>query len=177
MNRFYYMSDNTENKDFNKLLKAIRCAANIGLWGSLLLLALTIAEHYLDRYVWLRTIVMDEYSRHKLLIIGLIMVVADVAAVLLTIRKDVPRLRQLENIELKLKRYKSLVQMIYLGTLFIVLSVCVIIVVTHENTLIMVLLLLFVTLMLNFPNMYKMKTDLGLNDDEMKSLFGDKYIK
>ena len=67
--------------------------------------------------------------------------------------------------------------MIYLGTLFIVLSVCVIIVVTHENTLIMVLLLLFVTLMLNFPNMYKMKTDLGLNDDEMKSLFGDKYIK
>lgn len=177
MNRFYYMSDNTENKDFNKLLKAIRGAANIGLWGSLLLLALTIAEHYLDRYVWLRTIVMDEYSRHKLLIIGLIMVVADVAAVLLTIRKDVPRLRQLEDIELKLKRYKSLVQMIYLGTLFIVLSVCVIIVVTHENTLIMVLLLLFVTLMLNFPNMYKMKTDLGLNDDEMKSLFGDKYIK
>lgn len=167
----------SENKDFNKPLAAIRRAANIGLWGSLLLVALTIAEHYLDRYVWAREIVMDDYFRHKLLIIGLIMVVADVAAVLLTIRKDIPRLRQLNSVEEKLKRYKSLVRMVYLGTLFIVLLVCAIIVVTHENTLIMVLLLLFVMLMLNFPNMYKIKADLGLNDDEMKSLFGDQYIK
>lgn len=166
-----------ENRDFNKPLAAIRRAANVGLWGSLLLIALTVVEHYLDRYVWAREIVMDDYSRHKLLIVGLVMAVADIAAVLLTIRKDIPRLRQLDGVEEKLKRYKGLVRMVYLGTMSIVLLVCAIIVVTHENTLIMVLLLLFVTLMLNFPNMYKMKTDLGLNDDEMKSLFGDQYIK
>ena len=31
-------------------------------------------------------------------------------------------------------------------------------------------------LFISYPNMYKMKNDLGLTDDEMKSLFGDAYI-
>ena len=31
-------------------------------------------------------------------------------------------------------------------------------------------------LFLNFPNIYRVKVDLGLTDDEMKSLYGDKYI-
>ena len=41
----------------------------------------------------------------------------------------------------------------------------------------MLLLLLFVTLVLNYPNMYKMKADMGLLDDEMAALFGNDYIR
>ena len=40
----------------------------------------------------------------------------------------------------------------------------------------MLLLLHFFTLALCFPNMYKLKVDCGLNDQEMKDLFGDSYI-
>ena len=32
------------------------------------------------------------------------------------------------------------------------------------------------TLFLAYPNIYKLKTDLGLNDEEMRSLYGDKYM-
>ena len=171
------MSENTENQELNTDIKSIRRAANFGLWGSLLLVAVAVIEHYLSRYVWVREIVANDFTKHKLLIIGLIVIVSDIVAVLFTIRKDIPRLRQLDSVGVKLQRYKSLVKTIYLGTFIVVMLVCAIIIVTHENTLIMVLLLLFVTLMLNFPNMYKMKSDLGLNDDEMTSLFGDQYIK
>jgi hypothetical protein len=39
----------------------------------------------------------------------------------------------------------------------------------------MLLLLMVLLLMLNYPNMYKIKADLGLLDDEMTQLFGDAY--
>jgi hypothetical protein len=32
------------------------------------------------------------------------------------------------------------------------------------------------TLFLAYPNIYKVKVDLGLTDEEMKSLYGDRYI-
>ena len=41
--------------------------------------------------------------------------------------------------------------------------------------LIMLLMLLFVTLVLCYPNMYKLKADTGLTEDEMKQIFGEKY--
>ena len=31
-------------------------------------------------------------------------------------------------------------------------------------------------LFLAYPNIYRMKVELGLDDDEMKMLFGDRYI-
>ena len=40
----------------------------------------------------------------------------------------------------------------------------------------MLLLLLVITLMLQYPNMYKIRADLGLFDEEMRHLFGDAYI-
>jgi hypothetical protein len=40
----------------------------------------------------------------------------------------------------------------------------------------MVTILLVLMLFLSYPNMYKMRTDLGLTDAEMTALFGDAYI-
>ena len=33
------------------------------------------------------------------------------------------------------------------------------------------------TAVMNYPNMYKMKNDMGLLDEEMVDLFGDNYIR
>ena len=41
----------------------------------------------------------------------------------------------------------------------------------------MMMLLLFFMAVMNYPNMYKMKSDMGLFDDEMSDLFGDNYIR
>ena len=160
----------------NKTVRKIRLSSSIGLWGSLFLVAMTVAEHYLANYVWERVITTNDYTRHLFLITGLVLVVVDVAVILFTLRKQIPRIRQLDDVEEKLHRYKGLVKSVFLVTMVVVLLVSAIIVISHENTLIMLLLLLIVMLMLNYPNMYKIKADLGLDDQQMKELFGDAYI-
>ncbi len=164
------------NQMYDKI-KKIRLAANVGLWGSLLLIALTIAEHYLAEYVWIHEIVTNDYTRHLFTIIGLVLAVTDIAVILFTLRRQLPRLRQMDSVEERLDNYLTLVCSVYLVTLVVVLILCAIIVIIRDNTLIMLLLLLFVTLVLNFPNMYKIKSDLGFDDGVMKQLFGDQYVK
>lgn len=158
-------------------IKKIRTAANIGLYGSLLLCIATVAEHYLSKYVWVREITTNDYTRRLFLMVGLVLAVGEIAMALFTMRKQTPRLRQMDTVDEKLSAYRRLVGTIYYSSLFVVLIVSAIIVITHENTMIMLLLLLFVTLVLNYPNMYKMKADMGLLDDEMAALFGNDYIR
>lgn len=160
-----------------KEIKRIKTAANVGLYGSLLLCIATVAEHYLDKYVWAREITANEYTRRLFLMAGLVLAVLDIALALFTMRKQTPRLRQMNTVEEKLSAYRRLVGTIYYSSLIVVLIVSAIIVITHENTMIMLLLLLFVALVLNYPNMYKMKADMGLLDDEMAELFGSDYIR
>ncbi|MBR3828146.1 MAG: hypothetical protein IKJ40_02445 [Bacteroidales bacterium] len=158
-------------------IKKIRTAANIGLYGSLLLCIATVAEHYLSKYVWVREITTNDYTRRLFLMVGLVLAVGEIAMALFAMRKQTPRLRQMDTVDEKLSAYRRLVGTIYYSSLFVVLVVSAIIVITHENTMIMLLLLLFVTLVLNYPNMYKMKADMGLLDDEMAELFGSNYIR
>ena len=53
---------------------------------------------------------------------------------------------------------------------------CILIVLMSDTSLLMVTILLVLLLFLSYPNMYKMKNDLGLTDAEMTALFGDAYI-
>ena len=154
----------------------MRRAANIGLYGTLLVSALTVAEYYFATQVWQHTIVTNVYTHNLLLMVGVVLAVAVISIILLTLRKQLPRLRQTDSVDDRLTGYRSLVRSVYYTSLTAAAVISACIVISNENTMIMLLLLLFVMLMLNYPNMYKMKADLGLNDSEMTSLFGDKYL-
>ena len=157
-------------------IRTIRFAANIGLWGTLFFALLTIAEYYLAEYVWARVITTNDYTRTVLLYGGLIIVVVNIATILFTVRHEIPKIRQLDAVEEKLDRYKGMMQLIYYISLIVSIIVCSVIVITRENVLLMLLMLHFFTLAMCYPNMYKMKVDCGLNEQEMKDLFGDSYI-
>lgn len=158
------------------LIKRTRRAAAIGLYGTLLVVGLTVAAYYLDRNLWRYTIVTNDYTHHLLVVTGLVLAVVVIAAALYTTRRQLPRLRQMDALEEKLRAYASLVRTQSLATLFVTVLLAAVIVITHDNVLIMLQLLLFLTLALSYPNMYKMKADLGLLDDEMQQLFGDQYL-
>ena len=49
-------------------------------------------------------------------------------------------------------------------------------VLSGQSTLLMLTLVTTLMLVLAYPNMYKIKSDLGLSGDEMRQLFGDKYL-
>ena len=160
----------------SKLTQSIQRTANIGLYGSLLICILVVADHYLDKYVWVREITTNEYTRHLFVTIGLVLAVGTIAYTLFSMRRGAPRLRQTDGEEEKLKGYAKLISSVYYLSLAVVAIVGAIIVITNENVLIMLLMLLFVTLVLCYPNMYKIKADTGLSDDQMKELFGEKYL-
>ena len=46
-----------------------------------------------------------------------------------------------------------------------------------NTNLLMITILLVLLMVITFPNMYKIKNDLSLTDDEMTDLYGSDYIR
>ena len=49
-------------------------------------------------------------------------------------------------------------------------------VLSAQNVLLMLAMVATLMLILAYPNIYRIKVELGLTDEEMKSLYGDQYI-
>lgn len=169
--------DNLQNDNNKTLIRSIRRAANAGLYGILAVALLTLAEYYLAEYVWVRRIVANEYTHRLFFVMAPLLTVVGISYVLLTVRRQIPRIRQLDDIGSRLLRYRGLVRGVYFILFAVVLLCCAVTVVLHENIVIALLLLLFFTAVMCYPNMYKMKNDMGLLDEEMVELFGDSYIR
>lgn len=166
-----------DNDNHKTLIRSIRRAANIGLYGSLAAALLTLAEYYLAEYVWVRQIVTNEYTHHLFFVTAPILTVVGISYILLSVRRQIPKIRQMDDVESKLVRYRGLVRGTYFILLTVTLLCCALTVILHESIVITLLLLLFFTAVMNYPNMYKMKNDMGLLDEEMVDLFGDNYIR
>ena len=154
------------------LIKKLRRSANWGLYGSIAVILLAVIFHFTPYHVSYQS---PQVARW-MLIAGTVLAVLAVVMMLLTVRKTTPALRQLDNLDDKVKGYHAYITNLYTSTLAIVFIECVLIVLMSDTSLLMVTILMVLVLFISYPNMYKMKNDLGLTDDEMKSLFGDAYI-
>lgn len=154
------------------MIKSIRRTANIGLYGSLAIVLLTVAFHFMPIHISYQS---PQVARW-MLISGTVLAVLSIVTILMTLRKTTPHIRQLDDVQSKLKAYKTYISNIYTSTLAIVFIECVLMVLMSETVLLMVVILLVLLLFLSYPNMYKMRTDLGLSDKEMSELFGADYI-
>ena len=154
------------------LIKKLRRSANWGLYGSIAVILLAVIFHFTPYHVAYQS---PQVARW-MLIAGTVLAVLAVVMILLTVRKTTPALRQLDSLDDKIKGYHSYITNLYNSTLAIVVIECILITLMSDTALLMVIILMVLVLFICYPNMYKMKHDLGLTDDEMKSLFGDAYI-
>ena len=92
-------------------IKKIRRTANWGLYGSIAFILLAIAFLFSP---W--TLRQTQTVSRWMLIAGTILAVLSVVMVLMTIRKNTPRLRQLDSLEEKLKGYAAHISNIYTGS-------------------------------------------------------------
>lgn len=146
--------------------------ANIGLYGSILVVIATIIFHFCP----FQFAQQSEEVRRWMLISGIILAVLAVVMVLQVIRRTTPRLRQMDNLEDKVKGYSDYICNLYRTTLGVVVVECALIVLLSDTSLLMVIILLVLMLFLSYPNMYKMRNDLGLTDEQMTHIFGSQYI-
>ncbi|MBQ6069731.1 MAG: hypothetical protein IJK84_09520 [Bacteroidales bacterium] len=153
-------------------VKKLRRNANWGLYGSIAAILVAVVFHFSPYHVTYQ----QPQVKNWMLISGTILAVLAIAMLLLTVRKTTPALRQLEKVEDKLAGYGSYIANLYRGTLAIVIIECVLIILMSDTSLLMVTVLMVLVLFLCYPNMYKMKHDLGLSDDEMTAIFGSEYI-
>lgn len=156
----------------NDIIKSIRRNANIGLYGSIAVVLVAIIFHFSPFHVSYQS---PEVARW-MLISGSILAVLAVAMELMMIRRTAPRLRQLDDFDAQLQGYRSYIANLYPSVLSIVIIECVLMVLMSDTALLMVTILLVLMLFLAYPNMYKMKNDLGLSNEQMTSIFGDQYI-
>ena len=153
-------------------IKKIRRYSQTGLWGSVA--AVILASFFL--YVSPVRFMQTEHTARWMLIAGSVLAVLAVSMALLTIRKQIPRLRQAESIEEKVTGYASHIRSLYLTMFAVVVIICLFMVLSNNYVLLMLALVATLTLFLAYPNIYRIKVELGLTDEEMKQLFGDSYI-
>ena len=153
-------------------LKSIKRPASIGLWGSVAVVILTVLFIYLAPWRFYPS----QHTARWMLIAGSVLAVLAVSMTLLNIRRQVPRLRQSDDVDAKLDGYASFVRETYINMLAVVVIICLLTLFSANNVLLMLAMVCTLLLFLNYPNLYKMKADLGLTDEEMKSRFGDRYI-
>lgn len=155
----------------NKYTKQIQTSSRIGLWGSVAAVILTVAFIYSPWRFY-----ASAQTARWMTVAGTVLAVLAVSMTLLTARRTVPSLRQTEGLETKLQGYASYVRSIYTTMLVVVVLLCALTLLSSRNVLLMLALVSTLVLFLNFPNIYRVKVDLGLTDDEMRSLYGDRYI-
>lgn len=158
--------------DLQETIKKFRRSANIGLYGSLTIVLLTIIYSFCPFHV---TYQQPEVARW-MLISGIVLAVLAVVMVLMALRRNAPKLRNLNTLADKINGYSNHVTSLYNTTFAIVAVECALIVLMSDNSLLMVTCLLVLMLFVAYPNMYKMKNDLGLSEQEMTALFGSDYI-
>lgn len=163
---------NTENR--KKQIKKIKVSSLVGLYASIAIVAALIAFNDFSKW---RVTGIDAQNAKILLIAGAVLAVLVTCIALATIRRYTPKIRQLDDVDQKLKLYANNMCGLYMATLASVAVECALVLLSGNTILIMLTLLLVLTLFLAYPNMYKIKVDLGLDDETMSELFGDKYIK
>lgn len=156
---------------FEKEIGTIKRTSQTGLWGSVGAVILTAAFMMSP---W--TLRQSAYVSRWMLIAGSVLAVLAVSMTLMVVRRQVPRLRQSESLEAKLRGYASHVKSTFMSMFAVVVLLCLMTVLSGQNVLLMLSIVATLTLFLAYPNIYKVKVDLGLTDEEMKSLYGDRYI-
>lgn len=156
---------------FEKEIGTIKRTSQTGLWGSVGAVILTAAFMMSP---W--TLRQSAYVSRWMLIAGSVLAVLAVSMTLMVVRRQVPRLRQSESLEAKLQGYASHVKSTFMSMFAVVVLLCLMTVLSGQNVLLMLSMVATLTLFLAYPNIYKVKVDLGLTDEEMKSLYGNRYI-
>ena len=155
-----------------KYTKTIKRSAAIGLWGSAAMVIVTALFHFVSPWRFYPS----THTSRWMLIAGSVLAVLALSMALLVIRKQIPVLRQSADLETKLSGYAQHIRSLYLSMLAVVVLICVFTVLSAQNVLLMLAMVATLMLILAYPNIYRMKVELGLTDEEMKSLYGDKYI-
>lgn len=158
--------------DTQEYTKKIKRSANTGLWGSVGVVI--VAAFYQLVSPW--RFYASQYTARWMLVAGSVLAVLAVSMSLLVIRKQIPALRQAGSLDAKLSGYAQHIRSLYLSMLVVIVLICVFMVLSAQNVLLMLAMVATLMLFLAYPNMYRMKVELGLTDDEMKSLYGDRYI-
>ena len=153
-------------------IKEIERWSRLCLWGSVGLVIITALFIWLSRWQFTQNATVGRW----MLISGSVLAVLAVSMALLTIRKRTPQLRQAEGLQTKLAGYAQHIRTLYLSLTSVVVVLCLLTVLCGQSVLLMLTMVTTMMLFPAYPNMYKVKVDLGLTDEEMRELYGEKYI-
>lgn len=154
-------------------IKRMHRDANIGLYGSIGVALAVILFYYLSNYRFY----LEARAARILMLGGVVLAVLVIAMALLTINRKPRQLRRIENLEQRLAEYQSVISSIYSSCLVSNVLLCVVITLCHDNLLLMFVIITTLLLFLAYPNMYKVKVDLGLDDEQMHTIYGDAYTE
>ena len=149
-------------------IKQIKRNAAIGLWGSVGAVVVAAVLCYVLHPV--------SGASRWMVLAGTVLAVLAVSMMLLSVRKQIPLLRQTEGLDKKLSGYATHVRDLYLTMLTVVVILCLFTILSGHTVLLMLAMVSTLVLFLNYPNIYRIKVDLGMTDDEARELFGDSYI-
>ncbi len=150
----------------------IKCASRFGLIASLVVVVFTIMWMWVSPY----TFRQSDRVVSMMLIAVCLLAIADMSMVMLSVRNRFAKIRRLETMDERLQQYSAVVARNYYVTFAVILTCSILTILSGYSILLMVVLVLSLSLFMAFPNMYRMKVDMGLTNEQAKELWGDEYI-
>jgi ABC-type transport system involved in cytochrome bd biosynthesis fused ATPase/permease subunit len=166
------MNNQKDKKVKEQYLKQIKIASRFGLIASIVVAAASILWIWLSPYTFRQNDTVHAY----MMIAICVLAIATMAVTVLTVRNQFPKTRQLESVEARLQRYSILVGRIYYTTFVSIVLSCAMTILSGDHNMMMLVLVLTLTLFMAFPNMYRMKVDMGLTTAQARELWGDEYL-
>ena len=151
----------------NPIIKSTQRTARIGLYGSLIVDLVALALYFIPK----SRFYVDNHTYALMTVGGALLTVLVTAAILLMVRRTIPRIRQLDDIGTRMENYASHIASIYRGALTVVVIDAILITLSHNSVLFMLIIILILTLIMVFPSALRMKVDLGLTDEQFDELF------
>lgn len=146
-------------------------SASIGLFGSIGAALIVIIFYYASPYRFY----ISNNAANYLFYGGVALAVLVIAMALMTVRKKPRQIRTIDDINERITNYAAMVRSLYSTTFATNVILSVIILLCHNNALLMFVIITVLLQFMTYPNMYKVKVDAGLTHEQMHEIYGDAY--
>ena len=165
------MKEKTEEQH----VRLLQRSAAIGVIGSMVAIVAAIGEYFWEQQLWDKTITASDGAKHSMLLMAILLVIAQWLIYTRLFRTTLKKLPQLEDIATRLLVYRKATKTLSLTTLISVFLLSAIVIMSGIRLLLALALLQWMVLIINYPNMYRIKAEANLDEETMKRLFGAKY--
>lgn len=156
-------------------VKLLQRNATLSVIFSMIAIVAAIGKHFVEQQLWDKTLTASDGAKNSMLLISILLVAAQWLVYTRLYRTTLKKLPQVDDVATRLLVYRKASKTLFLTTLFSIILISAFVIMSGIRILLALALIQWMLLILNYPNMYRIKAEANLDDGTMRQLFGETY--